>query len=155
MSFLLPSPLTGATVTGLTSPTYLNTQDQITLPNAKQYVVTSLGGTQTDVSVHTVSSPFLASLTKPSAFKPLGMIDPRTGRLTSVPRNVWKMIVLKGGTPLAGQASVPILHRGEFAIPAGIDAADPNEIRAFMAFIGGMYWNQASGLADSFISGVM
>lgn len=125
------------------------------MPNCKQYVVTGLGGTQTDVSAHTVSSPFLVSLTKPSSFKPLSMVDPRTGRLTSVPRNVWKMIVLKGATPLAGQASVPNLFRGEFAIPAGVDSADPNEVRAFCSFIAGLLWNQAGGIADSFIAGTL
>lgn len=155
MAFSPSSPLTGATVTGLTSPTYTNSQDFVTMPNCKQFVVTALGGTQTDVSVHSVSSPFLVSLTKPSAFKPLSMVDPRTGRLTSVPRNVWKMICLKGATPLAGQASVPILFRGEFAIPSGVDSADPNEVRAFCSFLGGLLWNQASGIADSFIAGTL
>lgn len=155
MAFALSSPVTGATVAGLTSPTYTNTQDLVTIANAKQYVVTSLGGTQTDVSVHTVSSPFLVSLAKPTAFKPLGLVDPRTGRLTNVPRNVWKQIFLKGATPLAGQASVPILARVEYAIPAGVDSADPNEVRAFMSFMAGVLWSQASGMADSFISGVL
>jgi hypothetical protein len=121
----------------------------------KQFVVTSLGGTQTDVSVHSVSSPFLVSVTKPSAFKPLSLVDPRTGRLTSVPRNVWKMIVLKGAIPLAGQAVVPILARLEVAIPAGVDSADPNEIRAFWSFFGGLLYNQAGGLADSCLSGTL
>lgn len=155
MAFTPTSPLPGATVAGLTSPTYTNSQDLVVAPNMKQYVVTSLGGTQTDVSAHSVSSPFLVSVTKPPVFKPLSMIDPRTGRLTSVPRNVWKMIILKGATPLAGQAVVPLLGRMEFAIPAGVDSADPNEVRAFWSFIGGLLWNQAGGLADSCISGTL
>jgi hypothetical protein len=43
----------------------------------------------------------------------------------------------------------------EFLIPAGVDAADPNEVRAFMSFIGGLLNNQASGMAASFMDGVL
>jgi hypothetical protein len=121
----------------------------------KQYVCTALGGTQTDVATHSVASPFLVSLTKPAVFKPLSMVNPVTGRLTSVPRNTWKMIFIKGATPLAGQAFVPILARMEFVIPSGVDSADPNEIRALMSAIGGVMNNQAGGLADSFLLGVI
>lgn len=155
MAFAPSTPVTGATVSGLTSPTYTIAQDSVVAPNQKQYVVSALGGTQTDVSVHSVSSPFLVSVTKPAVFKPLSMIDPRTGRLTSVPRNVWKMIFLKGATPLAGQATVPILARMEFAIPAGVDSADPNEVRAFWSFIGGLLNTQAGGLASSCLEGTL
>jgi hypothetical protein len=121
----------------------------------KQFVVTALGGTQTDVSIHSVASPFLVSFTRPATFKPLSLVNPSTGRLTSIPRNAWKMIFMKGATPLAGQASVPILARVEFLIPAGVDAADPNEIRAFMSFMGGLFNNQANGMSASFIDGVL
>jgi hypothetical protein len=65
------------------------------------------------------------------------------------------MIVMKGATPLAGQAAVPILGRFEFVIPAGVDTADPNEIKAFMSFIGGLFNAQAGGLAASFMDGVI
>lgn len=155
MSFTLSSPVSGATVTGLTSPTYTVTQDTVVAANMKQYVVTALGGTQTDVSLHSVASPFLVSMTKPSVFKPLSLVNPVTGRLTSVPRNHWKMIFLKGATPLAGQAQVPMLARVEFAIPAGVDSADPNEIRAFLSFIGGTFWSGANGITATLMDGVL
>lgn len=155
MAFSLSGAVTGATVSGLTSPTHTWTQDSVTPPNMKQYVCTTLGGTQTDASTHSVASPFLVSLTKPSVFKPLSMVNPVTGRLTSVPRNVWKMILLKGATPLAGQATVPIMIRTEFVIPSGVDSADPNEIRSLLSAYGGVLWNQAGGLADSFILGII
>lgn len=155
MSFAPSTPVTGAAVTGLTSPTYTIAADTAPTQFGKQYVVTALGGTQTDVSVHSVASPFLVSLTRPSAFKPLSLVNPSTGRLTSVPRNAWKMIFMKGATPLDGQAPVAILARMEFLIPAGVDAADPNEVRAFMSFIGGLLNIQASGMAASFMDGVL
>lgn len=155
MSFALSSPVTGATVSGLTSPTYTVSQDTVTPPNMKQYVVTALGGTQTDVSLHSVASPFLVSMTKPATFRPLSMVNPVTGRLTSVPRNTWKMIFLKGATPLEGQATVPILARVEFAVPAGVDSADPNEVRALLSFMGGVIYAQASGISASLMDGVL
>jgi len=65
------------------------------------------------------------------------------------------MIFIKGATPLAGQATVPILARMEFVVPSGVDAADPNEIRALMSAIGGVLNNQAGGLADSFLLGII
>lgn len=155
MAFSPSSPVTGAAVSGLTSPTYTLTADTAPSPLGKQFVVSALGGTQTDVSLHSVASPFLVSFTRPAAFKPLSLVNPSTGRLTSVPRNTWKMIVMKGATPLAGQAAVPILGRFEFVIPAGVDTADPNEIKAFMSFIGGLFNAQAGGLAASFMDGVI
>lgn len=154
MAFAPSSPVTGATVTGLTSPTYTLTADVGPTQLSKQYVVSALGGTQTDVSTHSVASPFLINFQRPPAFKPLSLVNPSTGRLISVPRNNWKMLALKGATPLAGQAQVPIIFRGEFSVPAGVDSADPNEVRALMSFLGGIFWAQANGLAGSFIDGV-
>lgn len=155
MAFSPSTPITGAAVSGLTSPTYTIAADMAPTPLGKQYVVTALGGTQADVSVHSLSSPFFVSFTRPPMFKPLSLVNPSTGRLISVPRNTWKMVVGKGATPLAGQAAVPILFRGDFNIPAGVDTADPNELRAFMSFIGGLFWAQASGISASLIDGVM
>lgn len=155
MAFAPSTPVTGATVPGLTSPTYTIAADFSPNPLAKQYVVTALGGTQTDVSIHSVASPFLVSLARPSAFKLLQAVNPTTGRLMSVPRNNWKMVALKGATPLAGQPSVPLIFRGEFSVPAGVDQADPNEIKAFCSFLAGLLWAQAGGLSASFSDGVL
>lgn len=155
MAFSPSGAITGATVSGLTSPTYTVTTDVAPSNLSKQFVVTALGGTQTDVSLHSVASPFLISCTRPAAFKPLSLVNPTTGRLTSVPRNVWKMVLLKGATPLAGQASATLIGRLEIAIPAGVDSADPNEVRAFMSFLGGILWSQSGGLAASFIDGIL
>lgn len=155
MAFSPSTPVTGAAVTGLTSPTFTIAADIAPTPLGKQYVVTALGGTQTDVSIHSLSSPFFVSFTRPATFKPLSQVNPTTGRLTSVPRNTWKLIVAKGATPLAGQAAVPILFRGEFVVPAGVDTADPNEVKAFMSFLGGLLTAQANGIAASLIDGVI
>ena len=59
MAISLTSPITGAAVTGLTSPTYTVAVD--TPPNtwSKQWAVTALGGTQTGVDTSSSASrPF-------------------------------------------------------------------------------------------------
>lgn len=155
MSFLPSSPVAGAAISGLTSPTYTLTSD--TPPNAhsKQFAITALGGTQTDVSTHSPSSPFIVVLTRPTAFKAPSLVNPVTGQLTSVPRNVWRLMVVKGATPLAGQNPANIVFRGEFTIPVGVDANDPNEIRAMLSLIGGLFWAEGNDLALCFTTGIL
>lgn len=157
MSFTLSSPVTGATMTGyLTSPTYTVVLDSI--PGGgltKQYAVTALGGTQTDVSVHTTSSPFAISLTRPQTFKGLGAVNPTTGSLNTVPRNTWKLIAVKGATPLTGQAPANAFIRSEVTIPAGVDVADPNELAALFSFYIGCLTQLGKEMVDSLRSGII
>lgn len=157
MSFTLSSPVTGAPMAGyLTSPTYTVTLDSIPGGGlSKQYAVTALGGTQTDVSVHTTSSPFAISLTRPSVFKGLGVVNPTTGMLSSVPRNMWKLIVVKGATPLAGQAPVNAVLRTEITIPAGVDTADPNEIAAMFSLYIGALTQLGKEIVDTVRTGII
>lgn len=155
MSFTPASPQTGATITGLTSPTYTLTADTPPNPNSKQFAVTALGGTQTDVSSHSPSSPFIVTLTRPASFKAPALVNPVTGQLQSVPRNTWKILVVKGATPLAGQNPVNIVFRGEFVIPAGVDVADPNELKAMLSLVGGIFWNEGNDLATCFTTGLI
>lgn len=154
MSFQPSSPVTGAAITGLTSPTYTLTADGVKA-DSKQYAVTQLGGTQTDVSTHSPSSPFILSFTRPSAFKTPSLVNPVTGQLTSVPRNVWKMLIVKGATPLTGQNPVNIVFRGEFTIPAGVEINDPQEIRALCSFLGGIFANEGNDLVACFTTGII
>lgn len=154
MSFQPNSPVSGAAITGLTSPTYTLTADGV-LANSKQYAVTALGGTQNEVSTHSPSSPFILSLTRPSAFKSPSLVNPVTGQLTSVPRNVWKMLIVKGATPLSGQSPVNVVFRGEFTIPAGVETNDPQELRALVSFLGGVLSNEGNDLVACFTTGIL
>lgn len=58
MAFVLTTPVTGQPQTGFTSPTFTIAADTPPAVNAKQYVITALGGTQTGASASLVSSPF-------------------------------------------------------------------------------------------------
>lgn len=156
MSFTLSSPVTGAPIVGyLTTPTYTLALDSIAGAGlSKQYVVTGLGGTQTDVSTHSASSPFAISLTRPSKFKGLAPLQ-ANGQLSGVPRNVWKLICAKGATPLAGQSPVNCLIRTEISVPAGVDMADPNEIAAALSLYAGVLYAYAKDITDSLRYGIL
>lgn len=150
------SPLTGATATGyLTSPTYTLTADLAPSPNGKQYAVTALGGTQTDVEVSSVAQPFTTTFFKPATFKGLPPVNPVTGVLPAVGRNVFKLITRKGCLPLAGQAPLVVLIETSISVPAGCSDADPNSVAAAMSLHFGALWEQSNEIMDTVKNGVI
>lgn len=155
MSFVPASPVTGAAISGLTSPTYTLTADAPPSPQTKQFAVTQTGGTQTGVTVHSPTSPFILNITRPAAFKPLSLVNPVTGQLTSVPRNTWKLLAVKGAIPLAGQAPVNIVFRGEFVIPAGVETNAAAELKALLSLLGGVFWAEGNDLSLCFTTGLL
>lgn len=148
------SPVTGGPQTGFTSPTYTIVADMAPDVNGKQYAVTALGGTQAGVTIHSASSPFTVTLVRPKVQRGLPPLNPVTGNLPSVPKNVWTLIARKGMVPLAGQATVTEVIRCEFSVPAGADLASPAEIRAALSLLIGTAWQQSAALGDSFVSGL-
>lgn len=155
MTFAVTSPVTGAPQTGFTSPTYTLTADTPPDINAKQWVVTALGGTQAGVSLHSVNSPFTLAMFRPKQYKQLGTPNPSTGVISNVPSNSFKIITRKGMLPLAGQP----VKTGMVTIivdnPAGADTASPAEMRAALSLAFGAAWQQASGVGDTVINGVL
>jgi len=155
MAFGLTSPLTGAAQTGFTAPTYTLTPDTAPDVNGKQWAVTALGGTQTGVTTHSVASPFTQSAFRPKNFKVLGKTNPVTGLVSNVPMNTHKVITRKGVLPLSGQPYKNLNITTVIDIPAGSDTADPANVRAaFSAHIGALY-QQAAGLGDTAITGIL
>jgi hypothetical protein len=155
MTVSISSPVTGATQTGLTSPTYTHVADQAPDVNAIQRAVTALGGTQTGVDVHSVAKPFTTSVFKPKVFKVLGRINPVTGQIQSVPMNVYKVITRKGVLPLAGQPAVLARMTTIIEIPAGSDTADAANLRGMQSMHIGTLDQVSSGLGDTTINGVL
>lgn len=148
------SPVTGAAQTGLTSPTYTLTADFAPEANGKQVAVTSLGGTQTGVTVHTVASPFTVTFVRPRQYKTLGQPNPVTGRVSSVPMNSYHVIVRKGVTPLANQPAKPMIIRMSIDVPAGGDTYDAPNIRAALSLAIGILSQQSAGVGDTVVSGI-
>lgn len=155
MAFTPSSPVTGAVVTGLTSPTYTLTADTAPSSNGKQYAITGLGGTQTGVQTHSLSSPFVVSAFRPVTPKMLQAVNPATGQLQAIPKNVFKLIAVKGVVPLAGQSPVNAIIRAEIIVPAGADIADVASLKAMISCFGGLFWANASGIADMVVTNVI
>lgn len=157
MTISIPAAITGSTQTGLTSPVYNTTVDTPPEQNQKQSVVSSLGGTQSGVTTHSISSPFILNAARPKAYKALGVVDPVTGQLRNVPMNKYVVRTIKGVVPLAGQPSRNLIIRTEIEVPAGADTADAPNIRAALSAHAGMLGTAAfsSGLGDTLVQGTL
>jgi len=155
MAFAPTSPITGATQSGLTTPTYTIAQDSNPDNNGKQYYVSALGGTQSGVTAHSVASPFTLSCFRPKVLKTLQPVNPVTGVLRSVPMNTYKVITRKGVVPLSGQASKTAVITSELNIPAGSDLADPLSLRAALSAHIGLLSQISSALGDTVTTGTI
>lgn len=155
MSFAPVSPVVGAAVTGLTSPTFTIVPDTAPNINGKQYAVSALGGTQTGVDVNTVSKPFTATFFRPANLRTLPQANPVTGVIKNVPMNPYKLVVRKGASPAANQAPIPAGITVLINAPAGTETYEPEELAAMISFTAGLLWAQASGIADTVKTGVM
>lgn len=155
MSFAPASPITGAAVTGLTSPTYTIVADVAPNVHGKQYAVSALGGTQTNVGVNSVSSPFTLTFFRPAVLRVLPQANPVTGVIKNVPMNVYKLITRRGVQPAANQNAIVAMITTTLSIPAGADTYEPEDLRAMISAHFGVGWAQASGIADTVVSGVI
>lgn len=156
MSLTITSPVTGAAQTGFTSPTYTLTADTAPTSAGKQYAVTAIGGTQTGVdAASSPSRPFTITGSRPASLKSLGVVDPVTGVLRSVPRNTYKLLVRKGVTVLSGQAPQVLNARLELDIPAGADSADAPNVRAALSLLFGAIAQISSSFGDTCVTGVI
>lgn len=149
------SPVTGATQTGFTSPTYTFVTDTAPDNNGKQIAVTALGGTQVGVLAHSVAAPFTSTFVKPKVFKALGKPNPTTGLVSSVPRNSYKHITRHGVIPLLGQPFATMMITTIIEVPAGADTADSANVRAALSLHYGLGTQQSAGVGDTVVSGIM
>lgn len=149
------SPITGGPQTNMTSPTYSFVADKAPdMSTGLQYAVTVAGGTQAGVLTHTASNPFTFTVERPRIFRPLGLVNPVTGQLSSVPMNNWKLRVRKGMTPQANQAIRIGQALLDVAVPAGCDAYDPANVRAMWGLLAGLCWQQSQNFGDSLVTGI-
>lgn len=156
MSVSLTSPVTGAAVTGFTSPTYTLTSDSAPNAYSKQWAVTALGGTQPgSVDTHSISNPWTVTVERPANFRGVGTPNPVTGTLGVQPRNVFKIRFRKGMLPLSGQADQTSNVELRIPVVAGADSADPENIRALFSLIGGIMNTDANTLAQACIDGIV
>lgn len=155
MSFNPSSPVTGSAVTGLTSPTYTLTTDVAPNINGKQYAITALGGTQTNVETHTVSKPFTVAFFRPQNLRTLPGANPVTGVIKNIPVNTYKLITRKGALPAANQVPMVARITTTIEVPAGADTYEPEDLKAMISAHFGVGTAQASGIADTILSGIL
>jgi hypothetical protein len=141
-------------VSGLTSPTYTLVED--TPPNAssKQFAVSALGGTQTDVDVHGISKPFTLTFFRPASFKMLG--QPNTaGVVRQFPKNNFELLTRKGIEVLGDQPVQMLMIRTIVSVPAGSDVYEPEQIRAALSCHVGSLWAEASDISETLLTGTL
>jgi hypothetical protein len=147
------SSITGAAQTGFTSPTYTLAADLAPVPNARQYVVTACGGTQTGARENTNGDPFTL-LVRKSPYKALPAKNPVTGAYGNVPLNKVELLFRKGlkidsaGTIRVGNIRVIA------EIPAGSETNDAVNIRALSSFFMGVLAEESADYGDSVVAGV-
>ena len=155
MAFNPGSPVTGATVTGLTTPTYTLTQMQAPVPNGKQYAVTALGGTQTGVEVNSISKPFTVTMFVPAHPRGLPAASPTTGIIKDIPVNTCKLLFRKGAQPAANQAAQLNSIEVRINTAAGVDVYEPEEVKALISFAGGLIFANAAGIEETVRTGAL
>lgn len=114
----ISSPVTGAAVTGLTSPAFtlvgVNSDYR-----TRKYYVSQLGGTQPGVVPHNIAKPFTIEVQRPATIKyPSASVLDTVGNISTVPKNRFDVKTEKGidvnaaggvGVSYAGAyASIPV-----------------------------------------------
>lgn len=154
MAITVTSPITGSAQTGFTSPSVTVVADTAPTANGKQVVATAMAGAS-GITAGSVSSPFTMNFTRPVNLRVLGPVNPVTGQLRSVPRNVYKQITRKGVVPLVGQPSEVMQITTEFSVPAGSDSADAVNVRAGVSAHIGYSNQQSANIGDTLVSGIL
>lgn len=154
MSWSPDSSITGAAVSGLTSPTYTQVDDQAPALNAKQKTVTTIGGTQTGVTANTVSSPFTSTFYKPAVSKQLPPANALTGLRGNIPTNQYRLVVRKGGEAASG-VPVTAIARLTIDVPAGMETYNDANVKALVSYLVGLLTEEADDLASTLLTGVL
>lgn len=154
MTVAITTPVTGSAQTGFTAPTYSHVIDSAVDSNIKQYAVTALGGTQVGVTLHSVSSPFTISASKPKQLRALGRPG-ANGFIAQVPNNIYRTLTRKGVVPAVSQPARTLTIDTNISVPAGADTHDAANVRAAISVHIGVLMQISAGLGDTAISGVL
>lgn len=149
----LSTTITGVVLNGFTAPTYTLTADQ-TVANAKQSVVTGLGGTQAGVRTHTPSDPFSITVTKPvvPVSYPKANLQ---GVLGKAGRNKYVILVRKGTIPLVGQVPQVSDVRIETNVVSGAEANDVANLAAMFSAAAAYLNREAANLLTTAKTGTI
>jgi len=153
MTWSPDSSTTGGLQTGFTTPTFTLVDDTAPVVNAKQKTVSALTGTLT-ATPNSASRPFTSTFYKPAVLKALPAPNPVSGIYGPIPNNQYKWIVRKGGYAAAG-VPVTAIARLTIDIPAGMDAYNPDEVRALASYLVGQLSEESADLGDTLVTAVL
>jgi hypothetical protein len=133
------SPVTGTSLSGLTTPTYTIVPDTAPGLNGKQWAVSALGGTQTGVAPNSVGAPFTATYSRPTSFRTAsdGVLSAQ-GIIADCPTNRFKRIVRKAVNVNDEGGSAIMWIETTYHVPVNSTIADPTGVKACMSFDGGL-----------------
>lgn len=154
MAFSPSSPITGAAIAGLTSPTYTITADTSPGPSSKQFAVIALGGTQTGVTAHSISAPFTLTMFRPQTFKVLSPPN-AAGVIRSFPKNTFEILTRKGVMVAANQPTQLMTIRTTITMPSGADVYDAVSVKAAESVHIGLLTQIPQGVSDTTITGTL
>lgn len=154
MTWSPDSSTTGGAQSGFTSPVFTLVDDTAPTVNGKQKAISAIAGTDFTATANSISSPFTSTFYKPVSPRSLPAANPLTGLRGSIPVNQYKLIVRKGGLASAG-VPVTAVCRLTIDIPAGMDAYNPDEVRAMISFLVGVLSEESADLGDTVVSGVL
>jgi len=154
MTWSPDSSITGATVTGLTSPTYTLAADLAPDSNSRQYYVSAVGGTQTNVRAHTAGDPFMAVVRR-TPYRSRPNANPINGAYPNVPMNKIEILARKGLFIDSNETVRNGNLRLVAELPAGSALNDAVNIKALVSFLIGLLTEESDDYADSLIKGVV
>lgn len=153
MALTMTGVITGAAVTGLTSPTFTLIADTSVSMYGKRSVVDTIGGTQPGVLKHSFDSQFYIDVKRPSEYKKLGTVNPVTGQLRDVPKNTFAVHIGKGAIPAVNQPAETVPIKIEFRIPAGTVSYSENDVKAEVSLLIGWLTANKDNLVQWFKDG--
>lgn len=154
MAYTMSGAISGAAVTGFTTPTYTLSADSAGANNQRQSYVSALGGTQAGVNAHTVAQPFTVTVDRPRTLRQLGKAN-LNGLIANVGRNTYGILVRKGVVPLVGQPYQVAIFRVNIEVPTGSDTADIANLKGMISFASGFITANVNGIVDTLTTAVV
>lgn len=153
MPISLTGPTAAVTTDTLTSATYTFTADMASDNRSKVFVVTTLGGTQTGVSAHTVDAPKMLIVKKPAVYQQPSAYNTVSGRYGKVPKNVTR-VLFRGSAKVAANQWELMPISMDIGVPAGATSYDRANVDAsFSAFVAGV-WDQKEEIMKALYDGL-
>jgi hypothetical protein len=154
MTWSPDSSIAGINIGALASPTYGLVADLTSIPNAVKKAVSTLGGTQANVTANSAAYPFDVTFTKPANYRRLPSPNPVTGKYPPIPSNQYKIVIRKGLDVASGVPATAVI-RLTVDVPAGAETYSPAQLNALCSFLTGLLTEEGADLADTLITGVV